>query len=220
MIQNSYNPNHKFLKKLTLSDDINEKTAKDVIDFISIVNDMDSYIDPSQREPINIILNSVGGSMYDGFAIIGAIEHSLTPVHITCLGSAMSMALVILASGKHRIGHPLSSYMYHECLDDIAYEKMFDLETINPTFKVTDLVLVIGANDVVNPLARDPQSSIAGMPILNVDDARTCIVIKRSLGSGFAGLANPLFTYNQTLMLFNDAKKAIEQIVKSYHELG
>ena len=124
MIQNSYNPNHKFLKKLTLSDDINEKTAKDVIDFISIVNDMDSYIDPSQREPINIILNSVGGSMYDGFAIIGAIEHSLTPVHITCLGSAMSMALVILASGKHRIGHPLSSYMYHECLDDIAYEKM------------------------------------------------------------------------------------------------
>jgi NAD(P) transhydrogenase subunit beta len=104
--------------------------------------------------------------------------------------------------------------------ENIAYEKMFDLETINPTFKVTDLVLVIGANDVVNPLARDPQSSIAGMPILNVDEARTCIVIKRSLGSGFAGLANPLFTYNQTLMLFNDAKKAIEQIVKSYHELG
>jgi NAD(P) transhydrogenase subunit beta len=104
--------------------------------------------------------------------------------------------------------------------ENIAYEKMFDLETINPTFKVTDLVLVIGANDVINPLARDPQSSIAGMPILNVDEARTCVVIKRSLGSGFAGLANPLFTYNQTLMFFNDAKKAIETIVKSYNELG
>jgi len=103
--------------------------------------------------------------------------------------------------------------------ENIAYEKMFDLETINPTFKNTDLVLVIGANDVVNPLTRDPKSSIAGMPILNVDEARTCVVIKRSLGSGFAGLANPLFTYPQTLMLLNDAKKAIEGIVKSYKEL-
>jgi H+-translocating NAD(P) transhydrogenase subunit beta len=103
--------------------------------------------------------------------------------------------------------------------ESIAYEKMFDLETINPTFKNTDLVLVIGANDVVNPLTRDPKSSIAGMPILNVDEAKTCVVIKRSLGSGFAGLANPLFTYPQTLMLLNDAKKAIEGIVKSYKEL-
>jgi NAD(P) transhydrogenase subunit beta len=99
--------------------------------------------------------------------------------------------------------------------ESIAYEKMFDLESINPTFKATDLVLVIGANDVVNPLARDPKSAIAGMPILNVDEARTCVVIKRSLGSGFAGLANPLFTFPQTLMLLNDAKKAIEGIVKS-----
>jgi NAD(P) transhydrogenase subunit beta len=103
--------------------------------------------------------------------------------------------------------------------ENIAYEKMFDLDTINPTFKSTDMVLVIGANDVVNPLARDPKSSIAGMPILNVDEARTCVVIKRSLGSGFAGLANPLFTYPQTLMLLNDAKKAIEDIVKGYKEL-
>jgi len=104
--------------------------------------------------------------------------------------------------------------------ENIAYEKMIDLETINPTFNVTDLVLVIGANDVVNPLARDPKSAIAGMPILNVDEARTCVVIKRSLGSGFAGLANPLFTFPSTLMLLNDAKKAIEGIVKSYKELG
>jgi NAD(P) transhydrogenase subunit beta len=103
--------------------------------------------------------------------------------------------------------------------ENIAYDKMFDLDTINPTFKSTDMVLVIGANDVVNPLARDPKSSISGMPILNVDEARTCVVIKRSLGSGFAGLANPLFTFPQTLMLLNDAKKAIEEIVKNYKEL-
>ena len=62
-------------------------------------------------------------------------------------------------------------------------------------------------------------SSIAGMPILNVDEARTCVVIKRSLGSGFAGLANPLFTYPHTLMLLKDAKKAIEEIVKGFKEL-
>ena len=104
--------------------------------------------------------------------------------------------------------------------ESIAYDKMLDLDTVNPTFKNTDLVLVIGANDVVNPLARDATSSIAGMPILNVDEARTCIVIKRSLGSGFAGLANPLFTFPSTLLLLNDAKKAIEGIVKSYKELG
>jgi NAD(P) transhydrogenase subunit beta len=104
--------------------------------------------------------------------------------------------------------------------ESIAYEKMLDLDTVNPTFSTTDLVLVIGANDVVNPLARDPKSPIAGMPILNVDEARTCVVIKRSLGSGFAGLANPLFTLSTTLMLFNDAKKALEGIVKSYKELG
>jgi NAD(P) transhydrogenase subunit beta len=104
--------------------------------------------------------------------------------------------------------------------ESIDYEKMLDLETINLIFKNTDLVLVIGANDVVNPLARDPLSAIAGMPILNVDEARTCVVIKRSLGSGFAGLVNPLFIFDSTLMLFNDAKKAVENILKSYKDLS
>jgi ATP-dependent Clp protease protease subunit len=89
-----------------------------------MVNDIDLTINPPNRKPINIILNSMGGTIYDGFAIIGAIEQSQTPVHITCLGSAMSMALAILASGHYKIGHSLSSYMYHECLDDVSYEKM------------------------------------------------------------------------------------------------
>ena len=124
MKQNNYNPNHILLRNYTLSGEINEVTSKDIIDFISIVNDIDSTIEPSERKPINIILNSMGGSIYDGFAIIGAIEHSQTPVHITCLGSAMSMALAILVSGHHRIGHSLSSYMYHECLDSMPYDKM------------------------------------------------------------------------------------------------
>ena len=124
MNQNSYNPNHILLRTYTLSGEIDENTSKDIIDFISMVNDIDLTINPPNRKPINIILNSMGGTIYDGFAIIGAIEQSQTPVHITCLGSAMSMALAILASGHYRIGHSLSSYMYHECLDDVSYEKM------------------------------------------------------------------------------------------------
>lgn len=124
MNQNSYNPNHILLRTYTLSGEIDENTSKDIIDFISMVNDIDLTINPPNRKPINIILNSMGGTIYDGFAIIGAIEQSQTPVHITCLGSAMSMALAILASGHYKIGHSLSSYMYHECLDDVSYEKM------------------------------------------------------------------------------------------------
>jgi ATP-dependent Clp protease protease subunit len=124
MNHNSYDPNHILLRTYTLSGEIDEVASKDIIDFISTVNDIDNNVSPSERKPINIILNSMGGVMYDGFAIIGAIEQSKTPVHITCMGSAMSMALAILVSGHYRTGHSLSTYMYHECLDNISYEKM------------------------------------------------------------------------------------------------
>lgn len=92
---------------------------------------------------------------------------------------------------------------------NIPYEKLKDMDEINPTFRQTDVVLVIGANDVVNPLARDgdPSIPISGMPILNVDEAQTVIVIKRSLSPGFAGIANPLFAADNCLMLYGDAKK-------------
>ena len=103
--------------------------------------------------------------------------------------------------------------------ENIEYDKLLDLDTVNPRFASTDMVLILGANDVVNPLARDPQSPIAGMPILNVDEAGTCVVIKRSLGSGFAGLPNPLFALDNTMMLFSDAKKAVEDMVRAYKEL-
>lgn len=92
---------------------------------------------------------------------------------------------------------------------DIPYEKLKDMDQINPTFRQTDVVLVIGANDVVNPMARqsDPSVPIAGMPILDVDQAQSVIVIKRSLSPGFAGIPNPLFAADNTLMLFGDAKE-------------
>ncbi|GIW46618.1 MAG: NAD(P) transhydrogenase subunit beta [Deltaproteobacteria bacterium] len=101
---------------------------------------------------------------------------------------------------------------------DIPYDKLKEMDEINPEFKETDVVLVIGANDVVNPLARnssDPSNPIAGMPILNVDEARSVVVIKRSLAPGFAGIPNPLFAADNCLMLFSDAKKAIMDLVNA-----
>jgi NAD(P) transhydrogenase subunit beta len=88
------------------------------------------------------------------------------------------------------------------------------MDDVNPTVQQTDVAIVIGANDVVNPLARtDPTSPIAGMPILDVDKARTVVVIKRSLSPGFAGIPNPLFAMDNTLMYFSDGKKAIVDLI-------
>lgn len=102
---------------------------------------------------------------------------------------------------------------------NIDYDKMIEMDQANPLFEQTDVAIVLGANDVVNPLARDdPQSPIAGMPILNVDKARTCIVIKRSLSPGFAGIPNPLFAADNTLMFFADGKKAILDIINAVKE--
>ena len=97
---------------------------------------------------------------------------------------------------------------------DISYDKLKEMDEINPTFQQTDVAIVIGANDVVNPLARtDPTSAIAGMPILDVDKARSVVVIKRSLSPGFAGIPNPLFAADNALMYFADGKKAIMELI-------
>ena len=100
---------------------------------------------------------------------------------------------------------------------DIDYEDMYTLEDINSEFSSTDVVIVLGANDVVNPLARtDEDSPIYGMPILDVDLAKQVIVIKRSMSPGYAGIANPLFVNDNAKMLFADAKEGLENIIKSF----
>ena len=100
---------------------------------------------------------------------------------------------------------------------DIDYEDMYTLEDINSEFSSTDVVIVLGANDVVNPLARtDENSPIYGMPILDVDLAKQVIVIKRSMSPGYAGIANPLFINDNAKMLFADAKEGLENIIKSF----
>jgi len=93
------------------------------------------------------------------------------------------------------------------------YQQMKDMEEANPQFSRTDVVLVVGANDVTNPAARRPGNSVSGMPILNVDEARSVIVIKRSMGHGYAGIDNELYTDPKTAMLFGDAKVALTALV-------
>ena len=92
---------------------------------------------------------------------------------------------------------------------------MFELEEINSEFANADGAFVSGANDVTNPAAHEPNSPIAGMPILDVDRARTCLFVKRSLSPGYAGIDNELFYADNTMMLFADAKKMIDDIVKA-----
>ncbi len=98
---------------------------------------------------------------------------------------------------------------------EVPYDQVFEMEDINSEFGDTDVVLVLGANDVVNPAAKDPKSPIAGMPILEAYKARQVIVNKRSMASGYAGLDNELFYMDKTMMVFGDAKKVVEDMVKA-----
>ena len=100
---------------------------------------------------------------------------------------------------------------------DVPYEQLVEMDAINPIMPTIDVAIVIGANDVVNPAAREnPSSPIYGMPIINVDQARTVFVLKRSMASGFAGIENPLFYKENTRMLFGDAKTSIQTLVSEF----
>ena len=103
---------------------------------------------------------------------------------------------------------------------DVEYDAMKEMDDINGEFSRTDVTIVIGANDVTNPSARnDPSSPIHGMPILNVDESRSVIVLKRSMSSGYAGIDNPLFTADRTSMLFGDAKKSVNSVIEELKAL-
>ncbi len=102
---------------------------------------------------------------------------------------------------------------------DVPYDRLKELEEINPTFSQTDIVITLGSNDVINPVANeDTGTPIDGMPVLEVWEAQTVVVNKRSLSPGFAGIPNPLFARDNTLMLFGDAKQMMQEVVNAYKE--
>jgi NAD(P) transhydrogenase subunit beta len=103
---------------------------------------------------------------------------------------------------------------------DVPYDQLLDMDQINPEFKTTDVVLVIGANDVVNPVAKtEPNSPIYGMPILNVDEAKRTVIFKRSLSPGYAGIDNPLFYDEKNQMFFGDAKKSLKALNEALNDV-
>jgi ATP-dependent Clp protease protease subunit len=126
-------------RNLVLSGEISEESAQNIIQHISDINEDDFGKD--ERIPIQLKINSIGGSMYDGFAIIGAIESSETPIYTYGYGAIMSMALPILVSGAKRFAHPLTTFMYHECLDTFGhYEKVSILkENLEETERVMEM---------------------------------------------------------------------------------
>jgi H+-translocating NAD(P) transhydrogenase subunit beta len=136
------------------------------------------------------------------------------------LANALESRGVVVEYGIHPVAGRMPGHMNVLLADaNVPYEKLKDMDEINSMFEQTDVVLVIGANDVVNPLARtDPSSPIAGMPILNVDKAKTVVVMKRSLSPGFAGIPNPLFAADNTLMLFADGKKGVLDLIAALRE--
>jgi len=104
---------------------------------------------------------------------------------------------------------------------DVPYEQLVEMDAINPEFPRTDVVIVLGANDVVNPQAKnDPSSPLFGMPVLEVDQARQVFVVKRSLGAGYAGIANALFELPQTARGFGDAKAVLNSLLSELRAIG
>ena len=102
---------------------------------------------------------------------------------------------------------------------DVPYDRLEEMDDVNGEVSRTDVTLVIGANDVTNPARTDPASPIYGMPILNVDESASVIVLKRSMNSGFAGIDNPLFYNAKTAMLFGDAKSSVNEITEELKAL-
>lgn len=147
-----------------------------------------------------------------------AVARAQTPVRI--LTELMEADGITVDFGIHPVAGRMPGHMNVLLAEEnISYDKLREMDQVNPEFPNTDVVIVLGANDVVNPLARDSAGTpISGMPILNVDEARTVVVIKRSLSPGFAGIKNPLFAADNALMLFGDGKAMMEGLVSAYKD--
>jgi len=174
-------------------------------------------IQQTSAEEVAMILKSAQRIVFvPGYGM--AVARAQTPVRI--------LTELLEAEGKEvEFGiHPVAGRMpgHMNVLlaeENISYDKLKEMDQINQSFSQTDVTIVLGANDVVNPKAREASGTpISGMPILNVDQSKTVVVIKRSLSPGFSGIANPLFAAENTLMFFGDGKTSMEKLVSAYKE--
>jgi NAD(P) transhydrogenase subunit beta len=151
-----------------------------------------------------------------GMAVAQA-QHKLRELHDILTKRGIEVTFAIHPVAGRMPGH--MNVLLAEA--DVPYDRLIEMDDINPEFARTDVALVIGANDVVNPAARfEKNSPIAGMPILNAFEAQTVMVIKRSMNPGFAGIDNDLYYLDKTLMLFGDAKSFVSGIVKELNTTG
>jgi NAD(P) transhydrogenase subunit beta len=195
------------------------------------------------RSLTNVLLGNFGGPTAAGSAktVTGSIKEVNASDAAVLMKYSKKVIVVpgyglAVAQAQH-VCHELETYLESEGVDvkyaihpvagrmpghmnillaesNVSYDKLVEMEAINPEFKTTDVVLVVGANDVVNPAAKtDHSSPIYGMPILDVEDAANVIVMKRSMRSGYAGIENELFYSPKTRMLFGDAKKMMTELV-------
>ena len=171
----------------------------------------------TSAEEVAMILKSAQRVVFvPGYGM--AVARAQTPVRL--LTELMEKDGIEVEFGIHPVAGRMPGHMNVLLAEEnISYDKLREMDQINPAFPATDVTIVLGANDVVNPIAREASGSpIAGMPILDVDKSRTVVVIKRSLAPGFAGIPNPLFAADNTLMLFSDGKKAMEDLVTAYKD--
>lgn len=172
----------------------------------------------TSAEEVAMILKSAQRVVFvPGYGM--AVARAQTAVRM--LTETMEKDGIEVAFGIHPVAGRMPGHMNVLLAEEnISYDKLLEMDQVNPTFANTDVAIVLGANDVVNPVARQNDGNpIAGMPILDVDQARTVVVIKRSLSPGFAGISNPLFAADNSLMLFGDGKKMIEELVAAYKEV-
>ncbi len=150
--------------------------------------------------------------------VLAAVVAALVLSPVLALAQALSDRGVEVSYGIHPVAGRMPGHMNVLLAEANApYTELKDLDEINPQFGRTDVVLVVGANDVTNPAARHPGNPVSGMPILDVDKARSIIVIKRSLGHGYAGIDNDLYTDPKTAMLFADAKTGLSALLAGVH---